>query len=54
MKKQEVIDGLQDLIYDRLSFVDRADKFYEGDKDSPFVEDIKVLKEAIRIIKESK
>ena len=46
MKTSEIIDGLEDLIQDRKSFVTPAnDKFYG--KDNPFKYDIAVLKAAI-------
>ncbi len=44
-----VIKGLEDLIDDRLSFLGPDDI---DDEDNVFVKDIKVLKEAIKIIKE--
>ena len=45
---QEVIKGLEDLIDDRLSFVAPDD--YK-DEDNIFLKDVRVLKEAIEIIK---
>lgn len=44
-----VIKGLEDLIDDRLSFLGPDDI---DDEDNVFVKDVKVLKEAIKIIKE--
>ncbi len=44
-----VIKGLEDLIDDRLSFLGPDDI---DNEDNVFVKDIKVLKEAIKIIKE--
>lgn len=45
---QEVIKGLEDLIDDRLSFVAPDD--YK-DEDNIFLKDVRVLREAIEIIK---
>ena len=45
---QEVIKGLEDLIDDRLSFVASDD--YK-DEDNIFLKDVRVLREAIEIIK---
>ena len=47
MKKIEVIEGLKCLIEDRKSFL-------SDDDDEIFLEDIKVLKEAIKLIIEKK
>lgn len=45
---EEVIEGLESLIDDRLSFLAPDD--YK-DEDNIFIKDVKILREAIRIIK---
>ena len=45
---EEVIKGLESLIDDRLSFLAPDD--YK-DEDNIFIKDVKILREAIRIIK---
>lgn len=46
---EEVIKGLEDLIDDRLSFLAPDD--YK-DENNVFLKDVKILKEAIKIIKD--
>lgn len=46
---EEVIKGLEDLIEDRLSFLAPDD--YK-DENNVFLKDVKILKEAIKIIKD--
>lgn len=48
---EEVITGLESLIDDRLSFIGPDDY---NDENNVFVKDVKVLKEAIQIIKDKR
>lgn len=47
-EKEEIIKGLEDLIEDRKSFLDKDDI---NDKENPFVKDIEILEDAIEVIK---
>ena len=49
MKKSKIIAGLRDLIRDRKSFVEG-----DADHDAVFLYDIKVLKSAVKHLKNEK